>query len=517
MKNEKKILIIFLLFHSIFECLTQLEFNVTYEDDYSEIFKKRSLNTKNKNINNNFLKSFAEFHSNYNIDKMRLLLNLCVGNPKQCFNFLLQTNSFHILISDIDSELITCKNKFQWRNSTTLIKRQVETTLRYYNTKVVGWEAIDEFFKGELEEENYSYGKLLFLVISQGGKYTTEEGILGLGYNPSDTEKKYSFIHQLFNKGVIPHKVFSHKLLDDKNGKISIGKIPENIVTDYHHYGRCKALDKIRNGKNYKNNNWECHLDYIIFGNNKMEVKGVDINFLAIRRRSFLPKNIFNIFYENYFKQYINDGKCVIYNDIEEEEVYSYLECDSNVIFEPLTLVFGDWQITFNDKDLFEISIDGLKKKFVFCQKKNYEKFLFGLSILKKMEIVYDYANKEIGFYSENVKYIGKDQNHPPHVKVYDFLDDDEESQAKIAEDEEGDLFPTTETEEKKNDNVTAVKAEKKISLLKILERIFQGGIILSGLIIAGFLVIIGMKFKNRKKLREAKKYLKKKLVEGRV
>ena len=510
MKTKKLVIILFLLINCIFKCLSQLQFNVTYEDNYPEILENYNLT----NTNNNFLKSFAESQSKYNPDKMRPLLRLCVGKPKQCFRFLMQTNSFHILLSDIDSKLITCENKFEWRKSSTLIKKQIEVTLRYYNTKVIGWEAIDEFFKGVNDDESDSYGKLLFLVISQGGKYTKEEGILGLGYDPSDDEKKFSFIHQLYNKGKIPHKVFSHKLLDNENGVITIGAIPQNIVNDYFHYGRCKALDKIRNGKNYKNNNWECHLDYIIFGNNKIEIDGLNINFLAFRKKSFLPKKIFTIFYENYFKKYIDDGLCIIYNaNNEEDQTYSYLECVSFIIFEPLSLVFGDWQITFKDEDLFQISIDGLKKRFIFCQKENYEKFLFGLSILRKVEMVYDYANKEVGFYSENVLYIGKDQNPPP-PKTFDFLEDDEESQAKVVKDEENDLFPITEAEEKKDNNIEPVKTEKKINLLKILENILKGGILLCGIVVVGVFFILFMRFKNRKKLKEAQKYLKKKLVE---
>ena len=80
---------------------------------------------------------------------------------------------------------------------------------------------------------------------------------------PNKEEKKFSLIEQLFEKGKIAHKVFSQYYYDNYNGVITIGEIPDYIVDDYIHYGRCKALNKIRNGKEYKNNNWECYIDFL--------------------------------------------------------------------------------------------------------------------------------------------------------------------------------------------------------------------------------------------------------------
>ena len=75
------------------------------------------------------------------------------------------------------------------------------------------------------------------------------DGLIGLGYTPNSDERKFSIILQLFENGVIPHKVFSQKYFTEQKGQLTIGEIPKYIVKDYTHYGRCSALDKIVDGK----------------------------------------------------------------------------------------------------------------------------------------------------------------------------------------------------------------------------------------------------------------------------
>lgn len=52
---------------------------------------------------------------------------------------------------------------------------------------------------------------------------------------PIEEEIKFSLIQQLFEKGKIPHKVFSQFYYDNYNGVINIGEIPDYIVEDYFH------------------------------------------------------------------------------------------------------------------------------------------------------------------------------------------------------------------------------------------------------------------------------------------
>ena len=64
-------------------------------------------------------------------------------------------------------------------------------------------------------------------------------------------------------------------------------------MKDYTHYGRCSALDKIVDGKKYKNNNWECKIDSIYYGDDEQNIIPLSsqneqrMSFLSYRKRSF--------------------------------------------------------------------------------------------------------------------------------------------------------------------------------------------------------------------------------------
>ena len=168
------------------------------------------------------------------------------------------------------------------------------------------------------------------------------EGFIGLGYTPNTDERKFSIIIQLFENGVIPHNVFSQKYLTDTKGKLTIEVIPKHILEDYAHYGRCAALDKIIDGKKYKNNNWECIIDYIYYGNDGRNLilieQGQRMSFLSYRKRSFIPLEIFEKLAESYFEEEIKYFKC----EVKYERRYSFYECDDDIEAKNITFVFGD-------------------------------------------------------------------------------------------------------------------------------------------------------------------------------
>jgi hypothetical protein len=56
-------------------------------------------------------------------------------------------------------------------------------------------------------------------------------------------------INQLYNNGLIFHRVFTQNFEKGEQGIISFGEIPKNIVNDYKNYGRCPVLDKIIDDK----------------------------------------------------------------------------------------------------------------------------------------------------------------------------------------------------------------------------------------------------------------------------
>ena len=484
--------------------LSKISFNFTIKDDEIEE-KEYILKTKS-----NLLKSFIEAKIESDFFS-KTVMNLCLGTTPQCFDVVVQTNSFYIMVSDYQSRAQESKNKFDYSKSTTIVRNSRIITFNYYTQQIKGQEASDILTIGG---ENLS--RVNFLLISTSGKYRTEDGFIGLGYTPSNDEKKFSIIQQLFENGIIPHKVFSQKYTDNYNGHITFGEIPKYIVEDYTHYGRCHALNKIRGKKQYKNNNWECYIDYMYYGDggddskknniakfNKEQDK-TEVLFLSYRKRSFLPYKIFELIGKTYLKNLISEQKC----NTREEFRYTFYECDLDVKLEQLNLVFDSWEIQIDGDKLFEEPKEGRdKKEFMFYYKKNFEKFLLGRSILKEFEMVYDYANKQIGFYHTSVKYVGKDKVLPP--KVFDFLNDDKEFEEKKVE-QPTSLLPETSPEELKETTYNPVAQDKKVHAADVLRVLFEILIIFVGIILIGFLFIYGMKMRKKEKIKKSNLYLKK-------
>ena len=509
-QNQKYFLVLILFITLIFHSSSQVVFDFTVKDiDTPEKLSKENINTKS-----NLLRSNLEMEMESEIDT-KTIMHSCLGTPSQCFDLIIQTNSFYIIVPDAQSPSES-HNKYDYSKSMTSVRTSHLITFDFYGEKFKGQEASDILTLG-----NKKLNRTNFLILSTPGKFRYEDGFIGLGYTPSKDEKKFSIIQQLYESGVIPHKVFSQKYNDGGyNGKITLGEIPKHIVSDYMHYGRCKALNKIRKKKEYKNNNWECNIDFINYGesNDSDNVKNAknliesflktdpreEVLFLSYRKRSFLPYELFKTFGDTYLKKYIDNNKC----NIGEQDRYTFYECDQDVELEPLNFIFDSWEIRLESKQLFnEKKKANNKKEFIFYYKKKYEKILLGRSILKELEMVYDYANKQIGFYHKNVKYIGKEKILPP--KVYDFLYDDNDFKEKNVKNPNT-FLPDSQPDEKIENNFDTVEQGNKTYLSDILKVIFEILIILIAIALAGFLFIYGMKVRRKKMFKKANMHLKK-------
>ena len=495
MKNIS-ILYIFLFLIVIISSKIQLFFTIKDENEYNE---------QNKNFK---LKSFIDVPMGSEPDS-KTLMKLCLGSPPQCFNLVVLTNSFYLMISNSNSQS-NSQHFFNESQSNTLYKYSKFIELDYYDQKIRGQEAIDKLTINGIE-----ISKIYFLLINPSGKYRAYDGFIGLGYMPNKHERKFSLIHQLFEKGKIAHKVFTQYYNDNYNGVITIGEIPDYIVEDYIHYGRCKALNKIRNGKEYKNNNWECNIDFIYYGdNNDMNnmIQFIENNykaevlFLSYRKRSFLPLFIFEIFEKTYFKRALYEKQCIINSGGK----YRWYECDNNIQLPNLNLVFDAWEMRITSDKLFIPSKNNKnKKEFIFYYKEQFEKFLIGRSLLKEFEMVYDYANKQIGFYHPNVRYLGNEKIGPP--KVYTFLEDDDEYKEKRINISES-FLPEINPEENKN-KYNPLPQEEKLNFSNILKIIFEILIIIVGIYLIGFLIIYGLKIRKKNLIKQTNLYLKKKYL----
>ena len=443
--------------------------------------------------------------------EFKTVINVCLGTKPQCFNLGVQTNTFYIWVHSFNSRETNSDSKinvFDYTKSTTIQRNNNFFKKILFGRRIIGFEARDI-----LTINGKDYSKINFLILESSESLRMIDGFIGLGYTPNNDERKFSIILQLFENGVIPHKVFSQKYYTPQKGLLTIGEIPKNIIKDYTHYGRCSALDKVIDGKRYKNNNWECKIDSIYYGDNeknKIPIPGNKeqrMSFLSYRKRSFVPFEIFEQIGKTYLKKEIKEGKCTVKHELR----YSFYECDSDISIQNITFVFGDWEFKVNSKDLFNLNKEGNKKQLILYHKDNFEVFLLGRSILKGFEMVYDYANKQIGFYHESVTYKGSLKVEPP--KIFEFLEDEEEFQPKTIKDEHQAVFPEAKPEEVRIKNTEDVEENIIYQITDIIKNILSILILIVIIIIALAIIIYSRKYAKKEKIKKANKYLQEEMI----
>ena len=426
-------------------------------------FKIQTLKPKEKRTSN-FLSFYAldPIPSSSKLEG-RTVINLCLGTPPQCFNLIIQTNSFFIWVIDSKQEKIPSTNKFNMDKSDTLIKNMTMTTLKYYHRKVEGLLGKDTLTIGNKKISNIDF------LIATEIDFEDIDGMIGFGYTPNTNEKRYSFLEQLHNLKIIPHKVFTQKYNNLTEGDIFIGEIPEKIIKDYKHYGRCEALDKIKDGKRYKNKNWQCEINGIYIGkeysNDKVStLTNQKLSFLSYRKRTFVPLTLFEKIRDLIFSNLLSSKKCIQ----DKIKRYTLIQCDKDVEIDYFNLIFDNWILQIPGNKLFKEV--GEKKEFIFYYKEKYEKFILGRSVLLVYEMVYDYANRQIGFYNPNdVKYIGKNEPQPP--KQYFFIKDDPETSAERTKNPNTNIFPTTKPEDNDEGNIQ-IQNSRKYTISYIIQTI---------------------------------------------
>ena len=231
------------------------------------------------------------------------------------------------------------------------------------------------------------------------------------------------------------------------------------------------------------------------------------MQFLSYRKRSFIPFEVFNQIGNLFLKKQIKEGKCTIKSHLR----YKFYECDKDIVVQNITFVFGDWEFTLQEKDLYKENKENNTKELILYYRDNFDVFVLGRSILKGFEMVYDYANKQIGFYHERVRYKGKQKVSPP--KIYQFLEDEEEYQPYKIKDGYN-ILPETKPEEVRIKNADNVPEGMMYQITDVIKNILSILIILLIVIILIAGCIYSKKYSKKEKVKKANKYLQEEMVE---
>ena len=199
------------------------------------------------------------------------------------------------------------------------------------------------------------------------------DGMIGLGFTPNSYEIQFSILEQFYRNKIISHRVYMQKFSSEKSGEILFGELPEEAFNDTIHYGRCSAVDVQREGKKYKNKNWQCQINAIFFTeknnfqvvneNEWMKFNNKNIAFNSNNKRSYIPKTLLETFIDIYFKDLIESKKCEV-----KEKRHSVSFGQSNTFqFKAMKAMFQESHDAEKPKKLVEAD----HKKFLESRKKS--------------------------------------------------------------------------------------------------------------------------------------------------
>ena len=447
-----------------------------------------------------------------------MCLEMCFGTPPTCRKLVIHGQSFYSWVVDIynTESGVPNERRFNLLNTSTIEVNRTQLTLTYEDEKyVTGFTG-----KDDITINNKKIFRQKFLITTNSSVFSGYEGMIGLGYMANSFERGYSFIDQLYNNRIIPHKVFTQSFHTSDKGEISFGEIPKNIVNDYKNYGRCPVLDKIIDDKKIKNRKWECQINGIYFGDeyneNKVEkYENSRVSFFSFRPMALIPKNVFDYFEKNYFQKYINDGVCQKFNT----QGYDVLGCKKILDdAQKINLIYGDWVMSLPPNKLFSYKKNNELYEFIFYHKNNFESWSLGRPIVRLFHMIYDYQNQEVGFYSkEYVKYINK-ENEPMKPKIYEPLPD---SEIGVNDNDELDEQNRNENKNKKNVNDIIEEIKKDSGITKdsksrtmkgaeLIQKMFYGFLIIISILILLFIAFLYYRYKNRPENLSSEYFIKK-------
>ena len=222
-------------------------------------------------------------------------------------------------------------------------------------------------------------------------QYYPDQGI-GLAYKFEDNS--FSIVHNLYKRNIIEHLTFtieSHR--ENKNASIHFGYIDMDFNSKF------KGVLNVNDDIKY----WGSMLNGITFNNTYYEMNSYSIINTCINDL-FYSDEIFDFVFNVILSDYIKDGIC--YKNTTDIGL-SYLICKQKIkeYNNDLLFLFGTTQIKLKVSNLFKSSYGGLVNSNPYYPYRN--KTIIGIHLLKMMNYtLFDYENKEIVFYSDNIEMI---------------------------------------------------------------------------------------------------------------
>ena len=282
--------------------------------------------------------------------------------------------------------------------------------------------------KGQIEANNYlSFGNIKLFFKNDKSPIKNYAGYLGFAY-PNNNFENSNFLNELEEKGLIDNTIWSVQFPDIdedtcKKGNIVIGELPHIYEPKYYkaeQYFKMKIPDMYNNGTEI---GWKLNVDSINIlkvyyeNTNKKEIglscdyiKSISIEFGSYMMNA--PKKLFEQLKELYFDELFDNGICDYKKIKTEEDKIIIVYCDKSkfeikdrmnfpVINIDIQQLGGTLELTY--KELFIEQKDKVYLLISFSSKGYDNNIKLGQTFLYKYQFTFDYENREIGVYRNNI------------------------------------------------------------------------------------------------------------------
>ena len=216
----------------------------------------------------------------------------------------------------------------------------------------------------------------------------TSENSISLAHKFIDD--RYSIVSQLYNQKLIDSRKFSFYIDTLFSGQLLFGDIPHNISNIFKY--------KITLPVDINEIKWKSNLKSVMYLNNEYDNKD-EIYFDSAISNIMAPFSFFSEYNDKVMKDFIFDNICNM--ETMGDQVRYKCQCRGLNNFPSIDFVFkGNIKFHFEKEDLFLNYTDVC---YFRIENNFYDKhqWIFGLPVLKKYIIEFDYTNEVINFYSK--------------------------------------------------------------------------------------------------------------------
>ena len=340
-------------------------------------------------------------------EKNYLIAPISIGTPEQNLN----------LVLDIGSERTWIYMEEYTRQSSTSY-----VDIEYPPESLTQ----DEFaYSGTLSNETFKIGEkevndFTFLLADKITGSTDIKGALSLGREYDS--KKFSMVYRLTASAGTFFNAFSLKFNEDDNkGTLYIGDLSSELQKETQYMDVCKLANNEQKIK------WSCTLTHLFIGDlgtNVEELKEEKDKMYVIEEKSsrvfevnkiatfetVFNKILFPFSEGKQYLQYLEDNYFInekgekLCKSINDENQISF-ECNKTEVeqLKNLNFVFdGKLDLYLKATDLFNCFGDYCY--FLIGTNKNVDRFVMGVSLLRKFHTVFDYTSEDLTFHSHTNK-----------------------------------------------------------------------------------------------------------------